>query len=432
MKKYLRANHFKFISKELSKEIMLRSKLRNKFLKDKPDEARTKYRKQDNICVHLLRRAKRNYYNNLDLSNVKDNRKFWKTIRPLFANKIKAKKKITLNEDSKSTKDDQKVANIFNSFFVNTAASLKISYNKSLPQNRDVSKLVGHAIKNFENHSSIIAIKNNRNPNDQFPFKPVTKEMIAKEISNLKSGKAVPSNDIPTKIIKDFKDLFATFIYNNYNKCLLDGTFPEDLKTAEVVPVYKKKKRTDKNNYRPVSILSNISKIYERSFYNQMYDYFDSIFSKYQCGFSKGHSPQHCPLYMTEKIKQGRDNNNVFAAVLTNLPKPFDCIKHELLIAKLNAYGFDSLSLKFISGYSNFRKQKTKVSSTFSDYLNILFGARQGSIAGSLFSMFTLVICFSKLILLSSLAMQTIIPLCFCIEPRKTNKIFANHSKWGV
>ena len=83
-KKYLRANHSKFISKELSKEIMLRSKLRNKFLKDKTDEARTKYRKQRNICVHLLRRAKRNYYNDLDLSNVTDNRKFWKTIRPLF------------------------------------------------------------------------------------------------------------------------------------------------------------------------------------------------------------------------------------------------------------------------------------------------------------------------------------------------------------
>ena len=63
---------------------MLRSKLRNKFLKDKTDEARTKYRKQRNICVHLLRRAKRNYYNDLDLSNVTDNRKFWKTIRPLL------------------------------------------------------------------------------------------------------------------------------------------------------------------------------------------------------------------------------------------------------------------------------------------------------------------------------------------------------------
>ena len=304
----------------------------------------------------MLRRAKRNYYNDLDLSNVTDNRKFWKTIRPLFANKIKVKNKITLNEDSKSTKDDQQVANIFNSFFVNTASSLKISYNKSLAQNRDISKIVEHAIKNFENHSSIIAIKNNRNPNDQFSFKPVTKEMIAKEISNLKSGKAVRSNDIPTKIIKDFKDLFATFICNNYNKCLLDGTFPEDLKTAEVVPVHKKKKRTDKNNYRPVSILSNISKIYERSFYNQMYDYFDSIFSKHQCGFRK------CTVLSTVSFiwpkKLNKLENNVFAAFLTNLSKVLDCINHELLTAKLNAYGFDSPPLKFISDYLIVEKKK--------------------------------------------------------------------------
>ena len=111
---------------------MLQSKLRNKFHKDKTDGARTTYSKQRNICVHLLRRAKRNYYNDLDLSNVTDNRKFWKTMRPLFANKIKVKNKITLNEDSKSTNDDQKAANIFNVFFVNAASSLKISYNKSV------------------------------------------------------------------------------------------------------------------------------------------------------------------------------------------------------------------------------------------------------------------------------------------------------------
>ena len=109
---YLRANHPKFISKDLSKEIMLRPKLRDKFLKDKTDKARTKYRKQHNICVNLLRRAKRNYFNDLDLSNVTDNRKFWKTIRPLFANKIKVKNKITLNEDTKSTNDNQKGANV--------------------------------------------------------------------------------------------------------------------------------------------------------------------------------------------------------------------------------------------------------------------------------------------------------------------------------
>ena len=138
-KKYLRANHSKFISRELRKEIMLRSKLRDKFLKDKTNEARTKYRKQRNICVHLLRREKRNYYKDIDLSNVTDSRTFWKTIRPLFVNEIKVKNKITLDEDSQSITDEPKVANSFNTFFVNTAFSLKISYNKPLPQNRDIS-----------------------------------------------------------------------------------------------------------------------------------------------------------------------------------------------------------------------------------------------------------------------------------------------------
>ena len=134
---------------------------------------------------------------------------------------------------------------------------------------------------------------------------------------------------------------------------------------------------------------------------------------------------------MIEKIKQARDNNNVFAAVLTDLSKAFDCINHELLIAKLNAYGFDSPSLRFISAYLNFRKQKTKVGSTFSDYLNILFGVNQGSIVGPVFfnvytcDMFFQIDTFE----LSSYAEY---PFCFGTEPRKTNKIFAKHSKWCV
>ena len=98
-KKYLRANHSKFISKELSKEIMLRSKIGNKLLKGKIDEARTKYRKQRNICVHFHCRPKRNYHNDLDLSNVTDDRKFWKTIRPLFAKKIKVTFKTKLKQN---------------------------------------------------------------------------------------------------------------------------------------------------------------------------------------------------------------------------------------------------------------------------------------------------------------------------------------------
>ena len=90
-------------------------------------------------------------------------------------------------------------------------------------------------------------------------------------------------------------------------------------------------------------------------------------------------------------MKHEIDNNNVFAAVITGLSKTFDCINHECLIAKLNACAFDCPSLKFMPAYLNFRKQKNKVGSVFSDYLNIQFGVPQGSTAGPFFSMFNMI-----------------------------------------
>ena len=131
---------------------MLRSKSGHK-IPNKTNETRIKHRRQCNVCVHLLPRAKRNYYN--DLENTKRKLKgqciktFWKTLGPLFANNIKVRNKIALDEDSQFIKDDEKVTNIFNSFFADTASNLNISYNKPLYQNRDFSEIVEHAIKNL-------------------------------------------------------------------------------------------------------------------------------------------------------------------------------------------------------------------------------------------------------------------------------------------
>ena len=158
----------------------------------------------------------------------------------------------------------------------------------------------------------------------------------------LNDNKAVQSTDIPTKLIKEFCDFFSEFIYKSINHCITEGNFIADFKKAEVRPVYKNDGRVDKSNYRLISILSNISKIYERCLYSQLYDYFDkNIFSKYQCGFRKGFSTQHALLVMIEKMKSARDNKEFCAAILADLSKALDCICHNLLIAKLNAYGFD-------------------------------------------------------------------------------------------
>ena len=118
--------------------------------------------------------------------------------------------------------------------------------------------------------------------------------------------------------------------------------------------------------------------------------YFD-ILSKFQCGFRKGYSAQHCLLYMIEKIRKIRDSKGVFAAVLTDLSKAFDCISHELLLAKLHAYDFDQISLTFMHAYLSQRLQKTKVGSTFGELMSILFGVPQGSILGPL--LFIVYIC---------------------------------------
>ena len=101
-KKYLRANHATFMTKEVRKAIMMRSKLRNKFLQDKNEQSRNDYRKQRNLCVALVRRAKQQYFSSLDLSLIADIKKFWKTVKPLFSDKIFHKDIISLTEDGKT------------------------------------------------------------------------------------------------------------------------------------------------------------------------------------------------------------------------------------------------------------------------------------------------------------------------------------------
>ena len=162
------------------------------------------------------------------------------------------------------------------------------------------------------------------------------------------------------------------------------STFPEILKHADITPLYKKDKKDNKRNYRPVSILPNLSKIFEKCMFEQMSQFFENIFSKYQCGFRKGFSTQQCLLAMLEKWKRSVDNSKMFGALLTDLSKAFDCLDHELLIAKLNAYGFSLTALKLVHNYLSNRKQWTKTNSSCSSLLLIIFGVPQGLILGPL------------------------------------------------
>ena len=124
--KYLRVNQGRFMTKDLHKAIMKRSRLRNKFLRDRTDISRKQYKKQRNLCVSLLKKAKKDHFANLDIKSVTDNKKFWQTVKPLSSNKVKAKTVIKLVENDAMIDDESEIAKIFNEYFVNIVNKLGI------------------------------------------------------------------------------------------------------------------------------------------------------------------------------------------------------------------------------------------------------------------------------------------------------------------
>ena len=156
-------------------------------------------------------------------------------------------------------------------------------------------------------------------------FSQVERDEILKEINNLKTNKVAQRTDIPRKLIKEH-----SVIFGNFNNCVSNSIIPNSLKNAFITPVHKKRTNTSKDNYRPINLLSNISKIYERLMFKQISEYFETILSKFQCGFRKGFSAKYCLLAMSRKWKSAVDNKRYFGALLIDLSKAFNCLSHDL------------------------------------------------------------------------------------------------------
>ena len=177
-----------------------------------------------------------------------------------------------------------------------------------------------------------------------------------------------------------------------FNFYIDNNTFPNALKKADIKPVYKKDDPFDKTYDRPISILPVLSKAFECCLHDQIYEYIDIISSKVQCGFRKGFSRQYSLIAMIEKRRKNMDKGKLCAELLTDLSKAFDCIVHDVLIAKLKGHGFLYEALKVMYNYRTNRKHRTKVNDSFSDILlDMLLGVPQGSILGPL--LFNIYIC---------------------------------------
>ena len=225
------------MSKQLRKAIMARTRLLNKYRRNNSAGNLFAYKRQRNFCVKLLRKSKKNFYNNLNVKRITDHRKFWQTIKPNCTDKTLKDERRTLVKGDKVITEEKDVVKTFKDHFEKIVERLKID-RPILSDLRDDPVL--NAIENFSCHDSVLKIKGARNSSDCFSFKLVTIKDICKEIRALDASKATQSDGIPIKIIKNNSDIFSRFFQENFNNAIETSTFPEQPKYADVKPVFKK------------------------------------------------------------------------------------------------------------------------------------------------------------------------------------------------
>ena len=363
--------------------MMKRSQLKNKANRSKSQQDYETYKKQRNFVVNLNRKHKKYFFANI--SNDSHKKSIWNFCNTVFPSKSGGNsERITLEHNGRMITDEKTVANIFNIHFVNIVKSLNLPQWSSQPVIELKYGNLDKILDKYKNHSSINFINEKmRNSNMSFSFEYATEDEVSKIISSLDDRKST-SGFIPTWVIKQFQHIIIKPLTECINFCLSTGNFPDELKLAEVLPIFKKHDKLDKGNYRPISVLSSISKIYERILFSRMNAYFEPIFSDLLCGFRSNHSTQHALLRLIQNWQTQLDNKKQVGTILMDLSKAFDSLPNELLLAKLIAYGFNNRSTFLVGNYLTNRKQRTKVGSELSLWLDVIIGVPQGSVLGPL------------------------------------------------
>lgn len=374
-----RYNDNKFMNRDLRKAIMKRSKLKSKFNKRRNRKNWQNYKKQRNICVKILKKTKKRYFQNLNVKNVTDNKRFWEYIKPYISDKGGNTNRFMLLENDKIITDDLALAQIMNNHFLNITKELNIKIH-NIPKDVDLNNIFTY----FENHISIQNIKTTFNITREFSFTHVNELQIRKRINSLDPKKSAISGAIPVSILKQCIDITAPHLKKAINQSFISNTFPTKMKFAETIPSFKKNDPLDKTNQRPISLLSHLSKVFERTMYEQKYSYMLPFLSKFLTGFREGHSTQHSLLIMIEKWKTALDKGQYIVAIFMDLSKAFDTINHFLLLAKLKAYGYSDNALKYMYSYLIGRKQRCQVNGKYSEWECLEVGVPQGSILGPL------------------------------------------------
>ena len=207
---------------------------------------------------------------------------------------------------------------------------------------------------------------------------------IEAQLRNLDPKKSSTFGSIPVKVLTEHSDLFAPMLHSFINENVNTSNFPNELKKGDLTFLFKNGNVFAKKNYRPITVLPAMSKIYERIISSQVICYINDILSPYLCTYRKGYSTRHALFRLVESCRSSLDMKGFAGAILMDLSKAFDCLNHKLLIANLEAHGFSRSALKFVYNYLSNRKKRVKVNWKFSSWQQSVKGAPQGSVLGPL------------------------------------------------
>lgn len=328
------------------------------------------YSKRLKTIIKLTQKSQNEYL--IKTSNNKS-KATWKIINSYNNNKTKPKDDIKqIKIDGQIFNDPQEISQLFNDFYIDQITQHRM--NHTLTNNR---------------------ISVPFNPNSLF-LMPTTPTEVFKIIINLKNTNSTGYDNLSTKVIKYVADLIAPVLSSIINLSIQQGIFPEKLKTSVIRPLFKKKDREDMSCYRPVALIPILSKVFEKVFYNALYQYFEKkgLFVEEQKGFRKGRTIDLAIYDFLVQVITHVDKKIPVSALYMDMTKAFDFVDHAILVNKLYAYGVRGNVLELVKSYLSNRVQLTQISrinpktKTEIQYLSdpriVQYGVPQGSVLGPL------------------------------------------------
>jgi len=323
------------------------------------------FKEYSNNLTNNLRNKKVQYFRNKFMNYTNNIKQSWKTVNSLIkgnkSNNYIREIKTDINE---VTRDPTQIASNLNKHFSNIGSIL----NDKIPQS----------------NVSPIEFMGNRNDNSMFitPSTPVEVQKIISSFVNKSGG----IHSIPTFIYKKIVHLISPVISRLFNESVVNGIFPSCLKVARVVPIFKDDDKRDVNNYRPISLLPFLSKVFEKLMYERLNDFFESnsILRDNQFGFRKCRGTEDTILEFINEAYKSLNDKNIFTVVYLDFSKAFDTVSHEILLAKLDHVGVRGVGNSWFRSFLSNRRQYVHVNDCDSSMEYVQFGVAQGSVLGPL------------------------------------------------